>query len=417
MRLLHGERFTHYFSPEADSLIREAVEAVARLVTSLVPRSHYHALVLIGGYGRGEGGVRRVDEGERPNNNLDFLLISRNANSQRISAWQQAIDAGLEAIQSQHGIAIDFSVIQGEVLSRSACRIMWYDMRWGHKTVLGDPEFVPSLERFRIERVPSWDVHNLLVNRGTLLVINDCLPTLGDCDELRRVRSRHAIKAVIGYGDALLYAHGQYHWSYAEKQRRMQRLEHAPEAFRRMYHDAAEHRFLPAEQLPASLSDHGDLREMCEQVHLVCESKRLNHPGLTWTHYLETALQASLWEDPSLRGWAKTIHNAWGNRRMTVERSADRAAAPMAGLNRVARWGLRTLSTQRLLGLLFPAVAYDDVPASLRESAAALLGARSAERPSLQRAYLRTWSDAVDRNFDRFLKRLGISLESRDIHS
>jgi hypothetical protein len=413
MKLVDGERFTHYFSPQADAQIHQAAGEVARLVESLVPESCYHSLVLIGGYGRGEGGVRGESGSERPNNNLDFLLISRNADSQQLSDWQRSVDAGLESIQAISGIAIDFSIIAGESLCRSACRIMWYDMRWGHKTILGDPEFVSSLDRFRIERVPSWDVHNLLVNRGTLLVINDCLPPNGDRGELNSVRSRHTIKAVIGYGDALLYAHGHYHWSYAEKQQRMRRLSCVPEAFRRMYDDAAEHRFRPANHLPRILADSDAVREMCEWVHLTCEAKRLRQADLDWNRYLEIALRAGPWEDPSPRGWLKSVHNAWGNRRVTSAASILAPDSPLTRLNFAARWGLRTLSTQRLLGLLFPAVVYDDVPAALRQCAAMLLDAPTIEQRSLQRAYLRSWGDVVDRNFGRFVRRLGISLESK----
>lgn len=39
--------------------------------------SNFTALILGGGYGRGEGGVVRVDGVEKPYNDLDFTLIVR----------------------------------------------------------------------------------------------------------------------------------------------------------------------------------------------------------------------------------------------------------------------------------------------------------------------------------------------------
>lgn len=421
MQLAIGERYTHHASPEADALIHQLVGAVGLCVEKAVPQARYHALVLIGGYGRGEGGVRCEGGVERPNNNLDFLLISRNADAAESMRWQREIESHLDDLQKEFGVSIDFSIVAGDSLRRSSCRIMWYDMRFGHKTVLGNPDFVPSLNRFRLERVPTWDVHNLLVNRGTLLVINDCLPSEGDSQETDRIRTRHTIKAVIGYGDALLFAHDQYHWSYAEKQRRMRVLNSVDEAFREIYELAAAHRFRPGNELPEGLSDDREVRRLCESAHLICEAKRLRMADLEWHGYLDKALQSSVWEDPSPRGFARAVRHACRrpSRPAQPNRQAPTATGPAATarLRYASRLGLRALSTQRLLGLLFPAVAYPDCPSGFRELAAELLHAPDPSLDQLRAAYLRTWGSAVDRNFSRFLARFGISIEAQDSQS
>src|SRR5713101_315101 len=63
------------------------------------------ALVLGGGYGRGEGGVLLVSGEERPYNDLDLILIVRRKNS---VPWPE-----LESIKRKYesllGIQIDFS--------------------------------------------------------------------------------------------------------------------------------------------------------------------------------------------------------------------------------------------------------------------------------------------------------------------
>src|SRR5690606_3500364 len=117
------------------------------------------------------------------------------------------------------------------------CLVMWFDMRFGHKVLLGDPSFARGLDRFRLSRIEPADVRNLLVNRGTLLVINDLLfdGPGGNDEAARRTALKHAMKAVIGYGDALLYFLGEYDHSYVEKQRRMRIRRDVPAAFRDLY--------------------------------------------------------------------------------------------------------------------------------------------------------------------------------------
>jgi hypothetical protein len=398
------KQYTLSGSSDLEARIHSIVLDVAGVVRKYVPANDYHALVLIGGYGRGEGGVRVEDGTELPNNNLDFLLITRSIKSQAAQSYQQQVDQELDLLQRRHKVGIDFSVISGDTLRRSPSRIMWYDMRGGHRTVLGDSGYVPALDHFRIDRIPSWDVHNLLVNRGTLLVINECLPSADDSDDLQRLRTRHSVKAIIGYGDALLFARGQYHWSYAEKQRRMRTLPNIAPAFRQLYDRAADFRFRPtAEAVPGFLRFPAAVLEQCENAHRAFESDRLKVAIPDWNEYLEIALRAGVWEDAnSSLGLARSLRNGLRNR-----------TAPV-GSGRVARFGQRILSGQRLLGLLFPAVMYESCSTAFRGKAAAVLRADGTTTSDLRKAYLRGWGQMVDRNFFRFLSRYHISLDSME---
>nr|MBP9947279.1 hypothetical protein [Vicinamibacteria bacterium] len=49
--------------------VAHLVTRAARVVIRLTPHAALKSLVLAGGYGRGEGGVRLDEEGERPANN------------------------------------------------------------------------------------------------------------------------------------------------------------------------------------------------------------------------------------------------------------------------------------------------------------------------------------------------------------
>jgi hypothetical protein len=400
-------RFTLRGTKAVEERIGDMVCGVAEEVARVCAPSEYRSLVMLGGYGRGEGGVCRTESGEFPHNNLDFLLITEGLDPAKTENRRDEIEVGLERLRHEYGVGIDFSTVSAGKLRRSPSLVIWYDMRFGHKTLLGDPAFVPSLERFQIDRIPAWDARNLLVNRGTLLVINDLLLEEGrDDPETRQFIVKHTVKAVIGYGDALLFSLGDYHWSYAEKQRRMQINDSVPEAFRQLYHKAAEFRFEP----DYGRFDHenlGDLldevRPQLKEIHLHCESVRLKCRQLTWENYLETALRSAVLEDvASPIATIKKLKNLFSKSR------------PRLGQKFSTRAGAAVLGPRGVLPLLYPAAVYSPFSAEFRNVAAEALGASNNSLPALRRAYLKAWGCHGDINFPRLVRQLGLSLDSKE---
>jgi hypothetical protein len=362
-------------------------------------------MVLLGGYGRGEGGVVITEEGESPHNNLDFLVIAATGVS---LADQEKIKTRLQEAavswRRQFGVELDFAVISEQKLKHSPCLVMWYDMRFGHKTVLGDETLVPSLTQFTLERIPAWDIRNLLVNRGTLLVLNDHIAASRVLEpDDRKLIVKHAMKAIIGYGDALLYSLNDYHWSYAEKQKRMRVRKDVGEGFRRTYDQAVEFRFQPdygAYESTDLMQWMDTLRKDLSVVHLRCESARLGCEALTWDEYAEAAFRYAVLDDwKSLRAWAKKLL------------TAVKARNGIPGISPAAQLGSRCLGPKGVLPILFPVPAYNlDCP-DFRDMAIHYLGARSAERNEIRRAYLGQWASIVDTNADAVLRKWRINLQ------
>ena len=401
-------RFTARGSAELELEIASLVKSVGVEVERTVGPHEYQALTLLGGYGRGEGGVELREGVEHPHNNLDFLLITHGLSTAQESRRSDQIDRTMAPLRERHELGIDFGLISDSTLWRAPSLVMWYDMRFGHKTILGDAEFVLALDHFRLERIPAWNVRDLLINRGTLLLINDMLLEADAIDdETRRLIVKHSFKAIIGYGDALLFFLGDYHWSYAEKRRRMQARADVPAEFRRMYDEAVEFRFSPyyapyAERDLAAWMD--TLRHALAPIHLRCESIRLGHPQLTWHDYWEAGQRHALIEDiGSPRAWAKKLVHCVQTRE------------PLAASSMAARLGCRTLGPSGLLSIVFPLVTYalHEVPQC--EAAARTLGADSPSRPDLRRAYLKRWGLAGDPNFKHVLDRVNVSLEGQEV--
>lgn len=394
-------RYTTYGGQAVEDLVGRMLGEAATALTEALAPADYRSVILIGGYGRGEGGVVVSEGVERPHNNLDFLVISRRGVDPAVLT-ARAREA-LRPLIARHRLGMDVGVIPEHRLAGAPCLVMWHDMRFGHRVLLGDREFVASLERFRPEAIVASDVRNLLVNRGTLLVINDLLlakPRVDDQD--RRTVIRHAAKTIIGYGDALLFFLGDYHWSYLEKQRRMQTRPEVPPAFRRLYDRAVEFRFRPAYQdfegyrLPRW---NRTLRESLSAIHLECERLRLGLPGLTWAGYPQAAFRASLTEAfVSPRGAVRRLR-ALGRRQDGV---------PVKGLR--ARIGAHLSPPRDRLPLLFPGVAYPAHAPEVTRLAARALGRHPEAGLQLQRAYLAQWGVHGDANFFSTLAALGLSL-------
>jgi len=395
------------FTARGGDLIEKELTAIvsqaAETVIQTVPADRYRALVLIGGYGRGEGGVQVVEGIERPHNNLDFLLLTNNLPSRELGTIKANIDKALAPLSEAHQLGFDFSLINISKLRRSPCLVMWYDMRFGHKTLAGDADFVPSLESFREDCILASDVRNLLVNRGTLFVINDALLERGDLNEQdRKILVKHAVKGIIGYGDALLFFLGGYHWSYVEKQRRMRSQANVPENFKTLYDRAMEFRFRPDyASFPGEEVTHwlDSIRPQLADIHLRCESLRLHHE-LTWPAYPPYAFRQILLDNPtSLRGWAKkTLHSL-------------RTSFVPSGLPLLSRLGFRCGGMTNALPILFPVAAYDISDIPFRTLAQQVLKAPNREWSELRRAYLKQWSIYGDINFPSVLRKLRLHLD------
>ena len=383
--------------PEVEAFLRDLLDEIREAFSAILPEDTYRSAVLIGGYGRGEGGVQMVGGKERPHNNLDLLVVSRAGLTE---GMREELGAVARRLSEKVGLGIDVGYVEESRLLRSPCLVMWYDMRFGHRTILGDEGFLPGLERFTVEKVVPSDVLKLMVNRGTLLVINDLLlENPNPTEKSRALIVKHVMKAIIGFGDAFLFSRGEYDWSYLEKQRRMRAVEDAPEGLQKLYDGALEFRFSPdyaafeSRDLRAWAEE---LRTALEPVFLDFERHRLDSQVLGWDGYLRAALGAELRRDRgSPRGLA-----------MKLVFGLCESGLPGFGI------AARCAGPRQIVPLLFPAVYFGVGEEEYREAARAFLGSPTADAPSLRRAYLRRWGELGDANFSTVVETHGIDLEA-----
>jgi hypothetical protein len=390
-----GQTLTYGGSARLERRLAAIIERVGRIVDRATLQGRLRALVLFGGYGRGEGGVVVREGRQHPNNNLDFLLITRRLAGQARDELQDRLHGDTRALVERAGIGIDVSVIDQQALARAPCLVMWHDLRFGHRVVRGDPEFVSGLDHFTPERILASDMAHLVANRGTLLLLNEEWErrSYPEADVPAWI-GKHASKAVLGYGDARLYSAGRYHWSYAEKLRRILDGAEPRSDFARLYRRAARFRFRPSAACPEwALSARGLLSRL-EPEHRAFEAHRIGADTVDWGRDLERACQ-------------RFVTAGIGSPRVLLRRTRDLLRAPPAPrcLSATARLAWRAGGARSMLTLLFPIVAYD-VEGVARDIAADALGAPDRSRDALRTAYLRRWASAGDRNFPRALRGL-----------
>ncbi|PKN80135.1 MAG: hypothetical protein CVU48_03115 [Candidatus Cloacimonetes bacterium HGW-Cloacimonetes-1] len=216
-------KYSLYGSELIDSKIDHILCVVRQEFLKVFPIEELKALVLGGGYGRGEGGVRFEGDDEFPYNDLDFFVISRDIPLYKKLKYQKALAELHYKLTDQLGIDIDFSPIQSlRALPQAPFWLVWYELRYGHRIVIGNTHILNYLPRWEDDSVPLIEAVKLLLNRGVGLwkakqVISEDTGT-GDLDFV--MRNIH--KAIQAIGDSILISRHQYHWSNIKRMERAQ---------------------------------------------------------------------------------------------------------------------------------------------------------------------------------------------------
>lgn len=402
---LQQNRFTVAGSEKMENRLSELISEVVTMVRNLIDQSHLQVLLLIGGYGRGEGGVEVRNGEEYPHNNLDFLLITKGIPQAFSKKIKSQLDNLLIPISQKYEIGFDTSVLADQKLKNSPHLLIWYEMMHGYRLLLGNSKYLSSLPFEDSSKISPNEFFALLVNRGTLLIINEWLLETRQelAPTLKKAFIKHMIKAIIGFGDVLLYFLDDYHWSYQEKQRRMRKHLEVSEKFRQLYEEATQFRFSANYELYLTK----DLRSWIEEVKsqiaeifLYCERKRLHQLNLSWDNYIDASILTTYKE--SKRSW----YGIKGHLKALLNPSMYPVGAT---LQAKLAFCLLTPNLRRLV--LFPVLAFGIGDEDIHKQVKKFLHARSSEPADLRLAYLQLWNRYGDLNFSRSLKEWGLSLD------
>ncbi|MDF7825424.1 hypothetical protein P4B35_15465 [Pontiellaceae bacterium B12227] len=261
MHDLAGFDFTVHRDPEVNRVIARQLREVAEELVALLG-DRLIAVLVAGGFGRGEGGIVRDEKGIRPINDYDLYLVVKPLKETR-RKFGGKIEQIAQQCSTRFGIKqIDMGLVSRWQLWIPRNSVVRYEAREGHQVIYG-PEKL-CIHSCKAKDIPQKEGTQYFFTRGGGLLIARFI--LENRDRLEGMPwfenfSIEMNKAGIALGDTELISRGEYHWSYQERLERYEKLsgEAGPDGktIWPVYQDAVQQKLDPCFQYDSDI----DLRE------------------------------------------------------------------------------------------------------------------------------------------------------------
>ena len=302
--------YTVLDDPAADVAVQDRLDQITEAIRRTLD-DRLEAIVLTGGFGRGEGGVILENGRYRPVNDFDIgVMVSTSGYLRRRKQLQARLQQLADGLAPQVGVKqIDIGITHSLAFQLAPNLVVWYEIRNGHQVLWGDIDLERIMPPLPAERLPLLDGAIYFLSRGSGLLIS-ALYFLPDGKVAKRHRENFQLevaKACMAMGDALLLLRRQYHYSYVERQRRVRGLDvrDVPrgETVRAWYVDAVERKLFPRFDWPGddeAVQHWFEVRDLFGEFFLWFESQRLRQSFTDWGAYS--------------RYVQKHVHDPWGDR-------------------------------------------------------------------------------------------------------
>lgn len=237
--------------------------------------SDFEALLLLGGYARGEGSLVERDGKLGPYNDYDLVVVVRGSARKH----REPLTHFAELAGKRVGVEVDVWPMSRGDLTPAPRILLWLDAALDGVNVLaGDASVLDSVRALKVRDIPLSEGGRLLANRAVGLALSN----LEEDYDLRR--ARHAHKMVLALGDVSLLSANRYAGTLAARLGELESLRSAPsvgdelvDAFR----DAIQFRARPDLWKPKGSLDHwyASIRQLAKEQHLRFESFRIGTPN------------------------------------------------------------------------------------------------------------------------------------------
>lgn len=285
--LIYAEHASKAFNDFLDKVVRRiTLDVIDACGDNLI------ALILGGGYGRGEGGVCTAGNEELPYNDLDFSLV--------VKSKKAVPHEKLKEISHKHekiiGIDVDFSrPLTIKNIKDWPHWLMWYDLYFGHIILYGPDnlliEYAPDYIKNSLLPVEAV---KLLLNRGAgllrAMIVSRGIGEAPDSDFVRR----NYYKCLLAAGDSLLILHKRYTTRYSGRDVLLAGLnisgaEIPLHEIKTYYNDALSFKFRPdsISEKTIGLTDLEEIARLWGAVLLYVENCRFNRQWQSIDDYIK----------------------------------------------------------------------------------------------------------------------------------
>jgi hypothetical protein len=280
-----NSRFTLDGSEALEQQLDLLCQEITREIRALIPAYKLEALILGGGYGRGEGGVLKTEQGEQPYNDLEFYVFLKGNTLLNDRKYRAQLHHLGERFTERVGIEVEFKIISIQKLRQSQVSMFYYDLVAAHRLLHGEEGVLANCDHHRsAHRIPLAEATRLLMNRCSGLLFSKGLLeretfTGEDADFV----ARNIAKAKLAMGDVILTAYGHYHFSCRERHRRLEKLAIAQETswiapFVEPHREGVEfklHPFKSSASREELAKSHTDASQFAKELWLWLENRRL----------------------------------------------------------------------------------------------------------------------------------------------
>ncbi|NQZ56963.1 MAG: hypothetical protein HRT88_05770 [Lentisphaeraceae bacterium] len=297
-------KYTIYGSDQLHEQIDREIAIIQNALLKSFGVDFMESLVLMGGYGRGEGTVLLTGGKEQHFNDYDFFVVTR----QKISSKQKEVLQCLEKeLSLEIGIEVDLYPVDKESFVHFPLSVMDYEMQAKSIIPYGNQNILQEMPFYDVDKLPPEEGSRLLLNRGILLLYDKfaLLRQESFSAKEREKLIKYLFKALLAMGDSYLLANKTYDYSYSKKIAWIKKIKKSPfpkfDALRKSYLEAVEFKM----RVDFSRYDKRDLKawleesiELFESYFRWYEEKRLGQAITSWKEYESLILKESLQQSP-----------------------------------------------------------------------------------------------------------------------
>ena len=344
------QRFTIDGSDALEHHLAKVCEEVRSRAQALIPAHLLDGVVLGGGYGRGEGGVLRTTEGDKPYNDMEFFVFAK-----VMSHYDEGLHKIGHEVSEFAGIEVEFKLMPLAKFQRAQPSMFYYDLIKGHRWIIGDDRLFEGCEQHHdCARIPLHEATRLLMNRCSgLLYAKERLAGAEFTGEDADFVARNIAKAKLAFGDVLLAAHGVYHWSCRERGRRLAALKITlpeMEELRAFHAEGVRFKLHPEQSIASReelLKRHADVTGLAGSLWLWLEARRLDHSYESPASYALSA-ETKCPEQPAWRNLAVNIR-AFGARHVSLREALRYPRERLLRALPLLLWGMTTPAEQTMV--------------------------------------------------------------------